>query len=429
VAERFSLFDGKLVRTASAVEEIRLVARFAVSLIEDAGLSPSDIAVSCPPSPTTRSAWPWNSASGDVPVDLRKGRPITEHPAGRLFSALASCRSTRWSYRALKDLLLDGAYPWKRKRDIDALMDFGQRFRCVSGYPENGREVDVWERSFERLRDQADELRIPLSTISTFYWKLKRDIRDIVEARSFAELKLKLMQFKTNNFDEKALSAETDRVFSRAAEELAKLAETEERLKGVRLEDPYSLFLTHLRSENYVHQAGEPGVTVYDYRVAAGTAPVVHIVMNATQGAASVRSDPAPFLREDRKLRLDISERDLSADFLAAYERSGSFALFTAADRGFSGYGVPHRVLAGRHSSRRPPRKRSPADGPTRTPTSSPRSAGRRNRAAILARNARLPPRRSPRPGAGGGPQNFPAARMNRSSPWTPGGRRSRIQS
>jgi hypothetical protein len=345
VEKNFSPINGKLIRLSSAKEETRLVARFAEALIETAGLAPSDIAISVPCFADYEERIELEFRLRDIPVDLRKGRPLPEHPAGRLFSALSNCRSTRWSYRSLKDLLLDGAYPWKRKRDIDSLMDFGLRFRCVSGFPENGREIDVWEHSFERLRDQADELRIPIASIADFYRKLKRDIRAVVGARSFAELRQKLLEFKTNQLDEGALSDESNRVFSRAVEELAALAETEARLSGIRLDDPFSLFLTHLKTVNYVFQAKDPGVTVYDYRVAAGIAPVVHIVMNATQNAASVRADPAPFLREDRKLRAKISERDLSAAFLNAYEKSGSFVLFTAAERGFSGYDVPHRVL------------------------------------------------------------------------------------
>ncbi|MFA6508520.1 MAG: PD-(D/E)XK nuclease family protein [Treponemataceae bacterium] len=347
VRERFEDFNGKLLRFVSAKEEIRQIARFAEALIKEAGLAPSDIALSIPNFADYEDRLKLEFRLRDIPIDLRKGRPIPEHPAGRLFSALSACRSTRWSYRALKDLLLDGAYPWKKKRDIDSLMDFGLRFRCVSGFPENGKEIDVWERSFERLRDLSDELRIPVPSIAAFYGKLKRDIRAVVLARSFEDLRTKLIEFKSNQFDEDALSDETNRVFSRVIEELTDLAETEKRLRGIRLDDPYSLFLTHLKSVNYVFQAKEPGVTVYDYRVAAGIAPIAHIILNATQDAAGIQADPAPFLREDRKIRARIAERDLSADFLRAYEVSGSFVLFTAAERGFSGYAVPHHALMG----------------------------------------------------------------------------------
>ena len=86
----------------------------------------------------------------------------------------------------------------------------------------------------------------------------------MVLARSFGELRRKLIEFKSNNLDEDAMNQDTDRVFSRALEELAELAETEERLGGLRLDDPYSLFLTHLKSVKYVFQSAECGVTAYD---------------------------------------------------------------------------------------------------------------------------------------------------------------------
>lgn len=346
VGEAYASCGGKLLRFSTAVEETRFAARFAEALVDEAGLAPSDIAISVPNIADYEERLALEFRLRDLPLDLRKGRPLPEHPAGRLFAALSACRSTRWSFRALKDLLLDGAYPWKRKRDIDSLMDFGLRFRCVSGFPENGVEVDVWERSFDRLRDRADELRVNVRGLSEFYRKLKRDVLAVVRARSFEDLRTKLLEFKSNQFDESAMDAASDKVFSRAVEELADLAETEKRLGGPRLADPYGLFLTHLKNVNYVFQSDEPGVVVYDYRVAAGIAPAVHLVLNATQSAASVRADPAPFLREDRKLRAGIAERDLSAGFLRAYGVSGALVAYAASDRGFSGYAVPHRVLA-----------------------------------------------------------------------------------
>ncbi len=336
---------GKLVRFGSAQEELRWVARVCCRLVDEAGLAPSDIAVSVPGIDDYAERLALEFRLRDLPLDARKGRPLTEYPAGRLFSALAACRSTRWSYRALKDLLLEGAYPWKARSRIDSLLDFGLRFRCVSGFPENGKEIDVWERSFERLKPLENQLHIQIDSIESFYKKLKRDIRAIVDAPTFDALRQKLLEFKSNQFDETGLSDDTNNLFSRALEELGKLAETEKRLSGVRVGDPYSLFLTHLRSVPYVFQADAPGIRVFDYRVAAGIAPVVHFVLNATQSAASVRSDPAPFLREDRKLRARVGERDLSADFIAAYALSGAAVVFTAPERGFSGYAVPHRAL------------------------------------------------------------------------------------
>jgi RecB family exonuclease len=61
--------------------------------------------------------------------------------------------------------------------------------------------------------------------------------------------------------------------------------------------------------------------------------------------ATIVYDGRSSFLREDRKDRLGIEDRDISAEFIKAYAVSGAFTVFTVADRTFSGPTVPHRKL------------------------------------------------------------------------------------
>jgi hypothetical protein len=337
---------GRLLRFGSAHEEIRWIALAVGRLLKEGTLEPSDITISIPNVEDYAERLLLEFRLRDIPADLRAGRSISDQPVGRLFSALAACPATRWSYRALKDLLLDAALPWKDREKIDALMEFGLRYRCVSGFPENGKNVDVWERSFERLRDHSDDIHFPLGKIQHFYNDLKRDITYIATASSFVELREHILKFKTNHFDDTVMDVDMDRILSRSLDELADLAETERRLEGLRVERPFDLFRTHLRGIPYVFQAKSPGVRIYDYRVSALIAPAVHIIANATQNAATVRANPAPFLREDRKLRARVDERDMSGDFIAAYSLSGEAVVFTASAHGFTTHSVPHRALS-----------------------------------------------------------------------------------
>jgi len=345
VEQIVSGLPGKLIRFASAREEINWTARLCCRLIDEAGLHPSEIAVSIPNIQEYAVRIGVEFQLYDLPVDIRKGKPLTEQCAGRLFSALAACSSTRWSFRALKDVLLDGAYPWKFKQRIDDLLEFGLHFRCVSGYTENGKGVDVWEKTFERLRGHESELYFPLAANESFYRKVKRSIQKIAQAKTFALLRQALIEFKSDHFDTQLMHPDTDKVFARVLEELEELADTEAQLSNVSIENIYSLFLTHLKGVEYVFQSSKPGIKIFDYRVAAGFPAQVHFILNATQDAAVVRADPVPFLREDRKKRLCIEERDLSTNFLKAYALSGASVIFTAAERGFSRHSVPHHVL------------------------------------------------------------------------------------
>ena len=337
--------SGKLIRFASAREEIIWTAKLCCRLIDDAGLDPSEIAISIPNIQEYAVRIGLEFGLHDLPVNLRKGKPLTEQSAGRFFSALATCSSTRWSFRALKDLLLDGAYPWKYKERIDAFLEFGLHFRCVSGYTENDRIVDVWEKTFERLHGHESELPLPLVSNENFYKKLKRSIQKITQAKTFALLRQALIEFKSDHFDVQVMHPDTDKVFARVLEELEDLADTEARLSNISIVDTYSLFLTHIKGVEYVFQSSNPGINIFDYRVAAGIPAQVHFILNATQDAAVVRSDPVPFLREDRKQQLRIEERDLSTDFLKAYAVSGASIIFTSAERGFSHHSVPHHFL------------------------------------------------------------------------------------
>jgi len=337
--------SGKLLRFASAREEITWTAGLCCRLIDEAGLDPSEIAISIPNIQEYAARIHLEFRLHDLPTDLRKGKPLTEQSAGRLFSALATCPSTHWSFRALKDLLLDGAYPWKYKERIDSLLEFGLHFRCVSGYIEDGKTVDVWERTFEHLRGHESELYYPLAPNEAFYKKLKRSIQKIAQAKTFSLLRQALIEFKSDYFDVQAMHPDTDKVFARVLEELEDLADTESRLSNIIIQDAYSLFLTHLKGVEYVFQSSNPGIKIFDYRVAAGIPAHVHFILNATQDAAVVRSDPVPFLREDRKQHLRIEERDLSTSFIRAYAVSGASVLFTSAERGFARHSVPHHVL------------------------------------------------------------------------------------
>lgn len=337
---------GRLVEFPDADAELRWVAGAIRRLLDSGACESRDVAVTVPRLSDYEGRLLEAFRVRDVPADLRAGKSILDHPAGRLFAALAACPSTRWSFRALKDLLLDAAFPWKDPGAASALIEFGLRYRCVSGYPEDGAEVDVWERSFERFRGREDEIRLPVAMIAAFYRKLKRDVRAVVGAKTFAALRESLLMFKTNHFDESRLDPASDALFARALVELSDLSATELRLRGTTVEDPYGLFRTHLRGVSYVYQGAASGVAVYDYRVSAGISPKVHFVLNATQDALTVRADPAPFLREDRKLLARLGDRDLSGAFVEAYALSGGAVVFTSAARSFSGPAQPHRALS-----------------------------------------------------------------------------------
>lgn len=338
VAAILGKMAGRLTRFTDAREELRRLALTVRALLDEGVLGTEDIVLSVPDLEEYAERLALEFSLLDIPISLRLGRSLAEYPGGRLFAALAACRSERWSFRSLKELLLDGAYPWKERNRITALVDFGLRYRCVSGYREGGREVDVWEETFKRQGYKE---------LSDFYNKLKQNILAVLSARSFADIRQKLLEFTTKYLVREEFDKDVEAIYARSLKMLAQLSEIEERLAGLKVPSPYELFLAALREERYVFREDTPGVAVYQYRVAAGIGPAVHFLPGMTHEAATVRSDGAPFLREDRKGYLGLEEMDLSEPFIRAYALSGAAAFFSAPDRTFSAHSVPHRFLSG----------------------------------------------------------------------------------
>ncbi|QQO09889.1 PD-(D/E)XK nuclease family protein [Breznakiella homolactica] len=337
-------YRGCFVHCSSMQEEFRWLARTVRQLIHE-GLVPEDIVISMAGLSSFHEQLSLEFMLRDIPLDIHWGKPIPQHPGGRIFAGIAACPAEKWSFRALKNLLLDKSIPWKDPESINLLIAFGLRYRCVSGFTDRTKTVDVWEESFRRLWDNEGPVQLPVSKIRKFYRTLKKDIQELVNARSFAQLAVKWQDFSENHIDRSGFAEETDKVIARAIDSLGELVELEDSLQNRSGASPYSVFQAYLRDQSYVFRTGRRGVAVYDYRVAAGITPAVHFIVNVNQDEATIRSSGAPFLREDRRQRLRIRDRDLSGDFIRAYGVSGTYTVFSVSGQTFSGPALPHRML------------------------------------------------------------------------------------
>jgi hypothetical protein len=177
--------DSAAAQFAFAGDEYRWLALTIRRLLNEARLCPADIAVTVAGNSDTARLMQTLLLYG-IRADLREGEAITDYPGGRIFSALSACPGEQWSYRSLKNLLLDKAFPWKDTELIDALMDFGLKYRCVSGFS----GIDVWERTFEWHKDRpAKPGETPVSKISGFYQSLKKNILAVLNASHFKDIK------------------------------------------------------------------------------------------------------------------------------------------------------------------------------------------------------------------------------------------------
>ncbi|MDR2072071.1 MAG: PD-(D/E)XK nuclease family protein [Spirochaetaceae bacterium] len=326
----------------SARTELRTAAMELRRLHDEEGIPYEDMALSLPDMASMAPYVFRELALYDIPCSLRSGKSLGDYPLGRLFSLIGQCTSSLFSFDSLKPLLLNGAIPWKEPAKNRALIDFGLEYHCVSPFRDQDRVVDPWEEGFSRR---------PHKELAGYYRGLKQTLSAMAAAKSFAEIERRYFSFRPFLTME-TCSPKNNAVLARCIEELSALIETEAEFPGLADADPFGFYVSHLRDKNYVYvDEAAGGVNIYDYRVAAGAPFGCHMVLNASQGAVTVQHQPLRFLRQDKRTRLGLKDRDMSGALVSLYSIApwGTYTCHTrisAAERTFSGWAIPHSVFA-----------------------------------------------------------------------------------
>jgi hypothetical protein len=125
----------------------------------------------------------------------------------------------------------------------------------------------------------------------------------------------------------------------------------------------------------YVQEQG--GVNLYDYPVAAGAPFACHLALNVSQAAAALQRRPLAFLRQDKRTRLGIEDRDMSAAALALYsippwKDYSCHSRISASEKTFTGWAIPHSAFALEYAD---PADTPPADAPVDAAAAHPPAA------------------------------------------------------
>ncbi len=316
-------------------EELRSLALGIESLLR-AGTEPRDIAVSAPDLDTVAPYLRREFEIRGIPYNLRAGAALGALPAGRLFTLIGDCVGTGFSFSSLKALLLDRLIPWKHRDMAEGLIEFGIRNHCVTGWTEDGTRLDAWEEAFRTpVRSETPDWRL-----RDWYRSLRQALERMTGAGDFSAIRSRYFAFREQFLDMGQLSPEDDAVLARCIEELGSLIAVERELPTLIPERPWAFFASTLSDVLYVAQGGTGGVSVFPYRVAAGTPFPRHFVIDASQDRATVVYRQLSFLRQDKRLRRNLGDTDASASFFGIYRLCG--ASFSVSLRSFAGYGTPH---------------------------------------------------------------------------------------
>ncbi|MFP4376060.1 MAG: PD-(D/E)XK nuclease family protein [Spirochaetales bacterium] len=266
----------------------------------------------------------------EVPVSLGMGIPLAESAPGRFFAAMREVVQAGFGVESLKALVLTPAVPWHDYPINAAIIREGVEHGIIGGAqrPDSG---------WKRLRPSAAKDRIHA---------LIHDLPAIVRAPSATELRKRYFAFAGKMIDADRWDSEQERVLQRCLEELAALAELEERFE-LSIPDPFSFWMERLRGERYVPAEREYGVSVLPYRVGAGVLPLHHFLVNANNRELSVQIDRFPFLSEAEREQLGSlgAPHELTASFVAAYAVSGEVMHASGSGLTFEGPALPPTVF------------------------------------------------------------------------------------
>jgi hypothetical protein len=280
----------------------------------------------------------------NIPFVRRTGKPLASYPAGQFFRAVADCASRDFAFSALTSLVLNRHLPWKHGAEIQNLIDFGIKNNCISSWveEEDGKEkpVNVWEDAFEKPFGGIDP------AVRRFFEELKRRVKALRGAASFADLRKYYFSFRERFFDMDRCLSETDLVLSRCVSELMYLAEIEKSFPDVPAPDPFMFFVEYLGGISYLPQQSAPGVVILPYRTAAPAPFECHIVLGASQDNLSAVFSRLGFLPRSKREHLNLADEDASAAFINLHKfNSRKPAAFFCPEHSFSGYAIPHNRL------------------------------------------------------------------------------------
>ncbi|MEN6476491.1 MAG: PD-(D/E)XK nuclease family protein [Rectinema sp.] len=365
----FTPSETRLVRFDDTRKELAWVFSRCARLL-DSGIHPSDLAISLPsPDPSTRAQLVRSAGEFGLRLSFRWSEPLTMSPFGTLLRTLSSARADGRSLASMRAFLGARAIPWKDPEAADKLLAFGLKYRILKQTGKSHRD-DIWEKTFS-LCPHDPGLR-------AYYRKLKGAMDGIAQAADFAALRGVLHDFRDVFLDESSLPAATVRTTERIMDELEMLDAAARRLKNTSANrgtgssrlDAFGLFMTRLSAARYLPKGDGGTIPVYPYGISTLLPAKAHFILESSQTGLHVSGSPFDFLGKERGSLLDEGAgsatgdptrpvgstmpvdpaapdvMDFSAATAAACAAPGN-AIFCHADKGFSGWTVPHPCFLG----------------------------------------------------------------------------------
>lgn len=284
-----------------------------------------------------------------VPISLRFGKKLTQNSSGAIFIKFEDFINTNYSFDSVRSLLLDNYIPWKYPSINEKIIREGNRLHCLCNYD----QTDNWEKILENLILVTEEDGKNYSCLK-YYKDLKRDIKDICQAKSFDKILSSWFKFKYNFLEEDGFDTFSDNILSRCIIHLQELCQIEKDFfvdTELTINSPYSFFIDVLQNTTYAEQTELNGVSVFPYKLAAVANYKYQFIIDSSQKNLNISYKRLSFLNNTKREKLGLLQEDkrynVSNAFINLYAKNKleDYVQFSYAEDTFNGYAIAHNFL------------------------------------------------------------------------------------
>ena len=303
-----------------------------VGSLLDSGVRVQDIAISLPDMNGWRVDLEAEATLRSIPIDFRQGKNLSEYPGGKLFRTILSCDKSGFSLSTMKQMLLNLSIPWKDKEIARRLFRFGVDHHCFKNYRLRGREIDVWKDTLTKSKERE---------LLEFYQRLKSGIERITSSNNFGEIKIAVQMFISIFLETSLWDAGTLREFQFCLDTLNDLEDASVKAGDLAYGSSCDIWLSAIDDRIYVKRSETTGISIFPYRVAAGSSYVWHFIPGYSQDTSLVVKSKYLFLKDNQRDSLPGLESDFTVAFINLYNLSGENVIFSYSMDSFSGPALP----------------------------------------------------------------------------------------
>lgn len=283
----------------------------------------------------------------NIPIEFRSGFNLGKEQAGKLFSLIYDCVQNNYSFEFLKPVILSNHIPWKNKSGIQALIEYGVKNNCAVSWKEKSEDIqykNIWIESFKINYEYTEEEIFEKEKAKEWFYNFYYAANKMYSSKTFDELQKNYFIFIELCINSNEFSEKDNAILGRCISVLQELLYLEKKIKEYMPKDIFKFFVSQLEKEIYVPKNTGCAVSVFPYRVAAGTPFHYHFVLNCSQKYTGIIYDKLSFLRKDKREVLGVFETDASSYFFHAYSET-AHCIFSFTEHSFDGYLIINSLL------------------------------------------------------------------------------------